>query len=84
MSSASKQSDVGLFRSLDNDMGLADKVDVAELLVTPSSCSATVKTPVSTAQKSSCARDLGESMLVRAERRAAEKKLGMEIGRAHV
>lgn len=76
MSSASKQSAIGLFRSHDNDMGLADKVDVVELLVTPSSRSAMVKTPVSTAQKSSCARDLGESMMVRAERRAAEKNLG--------
>lgn len=35
MSSASKQSAAGLFRSLDNDMGLADKVDVVSCLLLP-------------------------------------------------
>lgn len=74
----SNQSLASLFRNLDGDLGEAGGEGLAgpEIPLTPSSRSAVIKTPFSTTHKSSRARDPGESMLERVERRTAEKNMG--------
>lgn len=74
-SSGSKHSVAGLCRRLDADLGTASGSPSRPVAPSPLARSPAVRTPASTARKGRRVQGSGESVAVRAERRAAAKDL---------